>query len=329
MYTGADFLIDKDMNIYLSEVNTGLPGGAQEYDLIHRLLFNRASGVFLKIEKICREQYKKPFKKYIRELSFFKDLKTLKIWMDEQGPPPVNPDNYLRLEDKWVQYLVLSGNYPVIPTVLFNKENLGYFKEALLQDQCFILKRRFGRGGRGFRKILNLSGLDNLIESEITSNFYIQQPYLNSTVKCGKDMFRLSLRALSFAGKFICMYANISKKVTSNHGFLFYVNPDKHLGIKGCSFNITLVTKRAWEAHIFFGKDMPDYLYHNLNEEQVSDSVLNIPQDIYEKIIKISTSISRFYMELDASELPKCYLEEEGFNDFPDGQKITEEMKGE
>jgi hypothetical protein len=36
MYIGADFLIDRDLNLYLSEVNTGLPAGAQEYDLVYK-----------------------------------------------------------------------------------------------------------------------------------------------------------------------------------------------------------------------------------------------------------------------------------------------------
>jgi len=45
--------------------------------------------------------------------------------------------------------------------------------------------------------------------------------------------------------------------------------------------------------------------------------MINLPYDIYEKIINISCSISRFYERLDASKLPKCYFEEVDFKDLP------------
>jgi len=99
-------------------------------------------------------------KKYIRELPFFEALKNLKIWMDGRGPFPANQNNYLRLEDKWVQFLILSSNYPLIPTSLFNKETVACLRESLLHgNQGFILKRRFGRGGRGQLHIMDSEDL--------------------------------------------------------------------------------------------------------------------------------------------------------------------------
>jgi len=41
MDIGVDFLIDPRLNPYLSEVNTGVPGGASEYDLIHRVKYGQ------------------------------------------------------------------------------------------------------------------------------------------------------------------------------------------------------------------------------------------------------------------------------------------------
>ena len=178
MYLGIDFLLDNLKNIYISEVNTGLPGGAREYDLISRTLLKKPSYIFKKIEEISLSQFNKPFKQYIQKLPYYDDIKSLKIWMDGKGPVPKKPfSEYLRLEDKWVQYLLLNKNYPVIPSKLFNQFNCNYLeihnnnfinknsseislnkeifinclkKYASYGDKtwdAFILKRRLGRGG--------------------------------------------------------------------------------------------------------------------------------------------------------------------------------------
>ena len=47
MYLGIDFLIDKNLNLYLSEVNTGLPGGAQEYNYAFVVIYGKLSGVLV------------------------------------------------------------------------------------------------------------------------------------------------------------------------------------------------------------------------------------------------------------------------------------------
>jgi hypothetical protein len=59
MYIGLDFLIDKDLNLCLSEVNTGVPAGAFEYDLVYLEKFGKPSGVFEKIEYLSRRRFLK------------------------------------------------------------------------------------------------------------------------------------------------------------------------------------------------------------------------------------------------------------------------------
>lgn len=70
MYIGTDFLIDEGLNLYLSEVNTGLPAGAQEYDLVYKAKYGKSSGIFqmraLKPEKLIKNPG--------RQISFIREM---------------------------------------------------------------------------------------------------------------------------------------------------------------------------------------------------------------------------------------------------------------
>jgi len=70
MYIGADFLIDKDLRLYLSEVNTGVPAGAQEFDFVYEAKHKKPSGVFQKIESLSKKYTGKNFFDYINGLPF-------------------------------------------------------------------------------------------------------------------------------------------------------------------------------------------------------------------------------------------------------------------
>jgi hypothetical protein len=120
---------------------------------------------------------------------------------------------------------------------------------------------------------------------------------------------KLSIRAIVFAGRFICMFANLAPRITSNHGIRFYINPCDRFGVEDENFNIVEITEKAWEADIFYGENIPPHLYHNLYEEDISDSFINIPDKIYKEIIDTAISISNFYKNLDEEKLPPCYLE--------------------
>jgi len=88
MYIGIDFLISPDLQPYVVEVNLGLPGGAQEFDLTHLVYRGRPSGIFEQIEKTSRRIYGKGFAEYLASLPFIESLKPFKIWLDGQGPFP-------------------------------------------------------------------------------------------------------------------------------------------------------------------------------------------------------------------------------------------------
>ena len=123
MYLGIDFLIARDIKPYVVEVNVGLPGGAQEYDLTCLVHTGRPSGVFRTIEEISRDVYGKPFREYLYSLPWLESLKPFKLWLDGQGPFPETFHPALRLEDKWVQYQVLSPLVPMPETKVFDPKN--------------------------------------------------------------------------------------------------------------------------------------------------------------------------------------------------------------
>ncbi len=65
MYLGIDFLISSEHKPYVSEVNVGLPGGAQEYHLTHLVHFGKPSDIFTRIEETSKRVYGKTFKDYL------------------------------------------------------------------------------------------------------------------------------------------------------------------------------------------------------------------------------------------------------------------------
>ena len=306
MYLGIDFLIDNNLNLYLSEVNIGLPGGAQEYDYAFGVNYGKPSGVFKYIENLCVKKYKKSFHEYLRGLAYFNDLRELKIWMDGQGKLPSNFPSILRLEDKWVQYMVLSPSYPVIETQILNNEFVLNKRLVGLSGE-FAVKKRFGRGGKGFLKISSLNDLEN--HNLTNDDSYIIQPYIDSNINTGNEVFNFSVRALAFSGNFICMYANLSRKLTSNHGIIFYVKPGSCLGINTVNFKTVKFSQKAWEADLFYEGAIPEYLYHNLYEEEVAKAELFLPERTFRMIKEISASISSYYERLDYDKLPESFIE--------------------
>lgn len=304
MYIGVDFLFDRDRKLYLSEVNTGVPGGAQEYDFVHRAKFGKPSGVFEKIESLSRKVFNKNFYDHIHSLSYIDDLRALKIWMDGEGPLPKKPSPALRLEDKWVQYLILSGDYPMVSTEIFRKESLKSYEKFFSQGNPVVLKRRLGRGGKGFLLVRDISGMKKL---DVMDHFYLVQPFLESQI----GSLKLSVRAAAFAGRFISMFANLSPRMTSNHGFRFYVSAGDDFRLSNMNFKVRKIFQKAWEAEIFFKGEIPEYLYHNVFEEEIAEAELIIPDSVYQEIKRISASISRFYQGLDFKILPKSFIEEQ------------------
>jgi hypothetical protein len=301
MYIGADFLIDRDSRLYLSEVNTGIPAGAQEYDFVYRLKFGTPSGVFQRIESLAQRYFEKTFREYMQSLSFMDDLRALKIWMDGKGPFPEEPNTALRLEDKWVQYLILSKRYPVIPTEIFLLEKEKKIVRLLSRGIPVVFKKRYGRGGKGF---VLIKEPEEFRRANLAEKGYIMQPYVES----GIDSYRFSIRAASFMGHFICMFASLSQKSTSNHGIRFFILPGEGLEITKKDFKIRKIVQKSWEADIFYKGDIPDYLYHDVYEERIAEAELIIPEHLYGDIQRISASVSELYRDMDFESLPESYL---------------------
>ena len=302
MYLGIDFLIARDIKPYVVEVNVGLPGGAQEYDLTCLVHTGRPSGVFRTIEEISRDVYGKPFREYLYSLPWLESLKPFKLWLDGQGPFPETFHPALRLEDKWVQYQVLSPLVPMPETKVFDPKNRAEAERFLVQKGRLVGKRRLGRGGRGFKLI------DSPVDlGELTARDYgrLLQEWIDSRV--GSYVF--SIRSIVFGGRHVCLYVNLASRPFSNHGILAYIDSGDRLGLSKDKFVTRFFNQRSWEAKIWFGRSEPSYLRHNLYEDEVATASLILPAEVLATIKEISVRIERFYESLDLSALPRAFFE--------------------
>ena len=305
MYIGVDFLLDETGKLYLSEVNTGVPAGATEFDLVHRARKGRPSDVFARIEAISRKEYGTSFTRHIHSLPWLDDLRVLKIWMDGRGPPPESPHPATRLEDKWVQYRLLSKSFPLIPTRVLGPDSEKSLRARMARGDRLVLKRRMTRGGRGLRI---LESPDQLDIPETHASAYVWQPYIASRLRSRA----LSIRAAAFAGQFLCMFASLAPRATSNHGTRFFIVPGERCGLTDREFSTTRVVGRSWEADIFYRGKIPAYLHQAVHEEDIAGADLALPEARIQEIRSLSARVSRLYSGLDFADLPPSCIEKPG-----------------
>jgi hypothetical protein len=302
MYLGIDFLITPELKPYIIEVNVGLPGGAQEYQLTHLVHFGKPSDVFSRIEEISLRVYGKNFKDYLHSLPLIESLKPFKIWMDGKGPFPSTFHPGLRLEDKWIQYQLVRPLAPMPDTMLLDPQGIEMAKSFLKRKGKIVLKRRLVRGGRGFKIITEPTSLSTLATGD---HPYLLQEYIESKI----NRYVFSIRSVAFGGEFICMYANLSTRSYSNHGILTFVSKGDHFGLLDKEFGTESFNQKSWEAEIWFGQNDPPYLKHNLYEDEVARTALFLPEQLYRMIEEFSIKIERLYEGLDFSTLPKACFE--------------------
>ncbi len=303
MYIGIDFLITSGLKLYLAEVNVGLPGGAHEYHLTHLVHFGKPSDIFRRIESTSRKVYGKTFKDYLHSLPFIEALKPFKTWMDGMGPFPKTFHPGLRLEDKWNQYQLLKSIAPMPETMVLGPEDVAGASRFIERQKKVVLKHRVGRGGRDLQIISEPSSFWKL---NLISNHYLLQEYVESKI----DGYSLSVRSVAFGGEFMCMYANLSPRSTSNHGILTFVSSGNPFGLSAKSFKTESFNQKSWEAEIWFGENEPQYLRHNLYEEEVAKATLIIPEPLLGTIKELSVKIERLYDGLDLFSLPRGCFEE-------------------
>lgn len=302
MYLGIDFLVSPDLRPHVVEVNVGLPGGAQEHDLACFVRTGRPSGVFQTIEEISLEVYRKPFREYLHSLPWLESLKPFKLWLDGRGPFPRTFHPALRLEDKWVQYQILRPLFPMPETRLFDPANRVEAEKFLAQKGRLVGKRRLGRGGRDFRLIERPEDL----EAETAQDYgYLLQERVDSRI--GPYVF--SIRSVAFAGRHVCLYANLATRAYSNHGILAYIDSGDRLMLSEEEFFTRSFNQRSWEAGIWFGRGEPSYLRHNLYEDEVATAAVFLPAQALTSIKEISIRIERFYETLDFAGLPPALFE--------------------
>jgi hypothetical protein len=305
MYIGLDFLIDSGLKPYLTEVNVGLPGGAEEYDRAHQVYFGKPSDVFERIEALSQQVSGESFRDYLHALPFIESLKPFKLWMDGQGslPRPTHPG--LRLEDKWIQYTLLRSLAPMSETMVFDPKEQAKVLKFLERKHRLILKRRLGRGGRGLAFISDPAELAALAASASGPYGALLQEYVESKV----GPYTFSLRAIAFGGEFICMYANLARGIYSNHGVLAYVAEGDSLRLSTEKFETVYFNQKSWEAKIWFDDNEPAYLRHNLYEDEVARVALLLPSSLLAKIKALSVGVERLYDGLDFAKLPEAWFE--------------------
>jgi hypothetical protein len=310
MYLGIDFLIThwpkghlrRDLKPFVVEVNVGLPGGAQEYDLTHLVSFGKPSSIFTRIEETSLKVYGKVFKDYLHSLPLIQSLKPFKLWMDGKGPLPTIMHPGLGLEDKWVQYQLLSSIAPMPETIICDPLDLAAAESFLAKKKKAVLKRRLGRGGRGFRVLTDPQSSSALNTED---HPMLLQEYIESRIKG----YVFSIRAIAFGGEFMCMYANLSQRTYSNHGIICLVSSGDHLGLAEKEFATESFNQKSWEAELWFGEEDPSYLRHNLYEDEVARTTLYLPVSLYSLIMELSVKIERLYEGLDLASLPKACFE--------------------
>ena len=303
MYLGIDFLVTPQLTPFVVEVNVGLPGGAQEYELTHQVFHGRPSGIFEKVERTSRGVYGMPFQDYLHSLPFIQSLKPFKIWMDGMGPFPSAFHPGLRLEDKWIQYQLIHPMTAMPETVIFDPLHLPEAERFLENEGTIVLKRRLGRGGRGLQRI---DDSQTFMSLKPDLKDCLLQEYVESTI----DGFHFSIRSVAFGGQFMCMYANLSTRSASNHGTLVFVSHGSSFGLAQKDFRTESFNQKSWEAKIWFGETEPPYLRHNLYEDVVAQTTLQIPVSVLDVIRETSIKIERFYEVLDLSSLPRACFEE-------------------
>jgi len=141
---------------------------------------------------------------------------------------------------------------------------------------------------------------------DLITHRYLLQEYVESKI----DGYSLSLRSVAFGGEFMCMYANLSPRSTSNHGILTFISSGNPFGLSEKDFKTESFNQKSWEAEIWFGENEPQYLRHNLYEEEVAKATLFIPEPLLETIKELSLKIERLYDGLDLFSLPRGCFEE-------------------
>jgi len=192
---------------------------------------------------------------------------------------------------------------PMPETMAFDPEDLVGADRFIERKRKVVLKRRVGRGGRDLQVISEPSALWKL---NLIPHHYLLQEYVESKM----NGYSLSVCSVAFGGEFMCMYANLSPRSTSNHGILTFISSGNPFGLNKKDFKTESFNQKSWEAEIWFGENEPEYLRHNLYEDEVAKTTLIIPEPFLRTIKEITVKVERLYDGLDLFSLPKACFEE-------------------
>ena len=300
MYLGLDLLLSPDNKIYLSEVNIGLPGGAFEYDIAHKTILGKPSGIYEKIEKKSHDIFKKSFRNYIHSLPFIDELKEFKLFLDRERVLPLKLNPVLRLEDKWIQYQRLNKKIRMPYTEILNPSDSQQIENFRKRFKKIALKKRTGRWGKGFEVLKD----ENFSQAVYDAPYLIQE-YIVSKI----NNYLFSIRAVSFEGEFICMNGDLSTAHDSKWRYVVLIEEGKEVALKDDPFKIIDCEETAWEGEVWYNGKIPAHQKLNLIGDKVAKTVLYLPQEIISEVKKIAEVVGKIYMDLDFSKLPQAWFE--------------------
>jgi len=323
MYLGIDFVI-KESEIYLLEVNIGVPGIMTDIiegtglwkDEIIRTFGERGKGwidnnrlLIRKLENLAWEKWRCSFYIYANQIPPLKLLYKVRRGLLEDS---VLKDNFPRLADlldKYVQYRLLSERTRKLKKILFQLPNtvsaseyrtLKRSVEQFLEKygKC-IIKPCCGWHGEGFHYLNSLGQLEEL---EIESFPYLVQEYVKATFQ----QRNFGFRALSFAGELIAVAVRIAShpNVPSNisgGGSLILAFPDE----QGEKLEFVKLAVEGKVRTYFF--EWEDTIWppneFELQETTYEPYICLIPHKLWSRIEAMSEDISQAFINYIGGEL--------------------------
>ena len=239
------------------------------------------------------------FAEYLNALPFLEDLKAAKLWLDGRGPLPERFHPALQARGQMGPGPDLErGIFPIPETIPLEAEHRDEALEFLSRRGKLVSKLRSGRGGRGLRVIADEAGLD---EALAAGEPRILQEWIDSRV----GRFTFSIRAVAFAGRWVCAYANLAERAFSNHGTIAVVEEGDALRLADETFKTRRFDERSWEAGALVRPRTSRPISTTISTTtRRPETALLLPPPLFAAIRETAVRIERFYDSLDFAALP-------------------------
>jgi len=209
------------------------------------------------------------------------------------GPFPGTFHPGLRLEDKWNQYQLLKAIAPMPETNWSLAGKIRRGRPIHWKKEKGDSEARVGEGGRDLKIITEPSSLWKL-------NFWIEPYLLQEYVKAKPTdgVYRFA-RLPSEESLCVCMPISLQARIQSRSIELYLSREPVRTEWEAFRDRIHSI-KNHGKQRYGSAKNEPDYLRHNLYEDEVAKATLLIPESLLRRIKEFSIEIERFYDGLDS-----------------------------